>query len=96
MHGFVRGSDIDGYGILIDCAAFYKPACIIVERGIYRAEIYLSDPVSVRRPGRFSDSEIATIMDLVEANQDDLLDWFYGVREDARRGRLRERNEVTY
>lgn len=96
MHGFVRGSDIDGYSVMIDCAAFYKPAAIIVERGICRAEIYLSDPVSVRRPGRFSDSEMAKIMDLVEANQEELLDWFYGVREDARRGRLADRHEVTY
>ena len=88
MRGYVRACEIDGYEFLVDCGMLYKPASIVVQRGYSRAEIYLSDPVSIRRMGHFSEKEISRILDLVEANQDELLGWFYNVREDEKRGRL--------
>ena len=96
MQGFVWACEIDGYEFLVDCGALYKPASIVVQRGIYRAEIYLSEPASVRRTGKFSDKEMARILDIVEENQDELSDWFYNVRHAEKRGSLRERYTVIY
>lgn len=96
MKGFVRACEIDGYDFLIDCGMLYKPASIVVQKGYSRAEIYLSEPISVRRWGKFSEKEMNRILDLVEENQDELLDCFYSVREDEKRGRLHDRHVIEY
>ena len=96
MRGFVHVTEIDGIDFLVDCGLLYKPASIVCERGYLRAEIYLSEPISVRHPGKFSDKELNRILTLVEENQDELLGAFYDIREDVKRGRLRERRDVRY
>ena len=96
MRGYVRACEIDGYEFLVDCGMLYKPASIVAQKGYNRAEIYLSEPVSVRRWGKFSEKEMNQILDIVEQHQDELLDWFYNVREDEKRGRLLERHTLVY
>ena len=65
-----------------------------VRRGVRQADVWLDDDVSLQRAGGFIESDADRIVELVETYQDELLDTWYSVREDQKRGRLHKRNTM--
>ena len=86
----------DGFEFLIEVARLWKPPSVVVRRGEATAEFWLDeDDVSVvvtRGLSRFGERRVAG---MVRQRLEDLLDAWYGLREDVRQGRLSKRNVLV-
>jgi hypothetical protein len=65
-----------------------------VRRGVRQAEVWLSEDVTLRRAGGFIPRDADRIVKLVEHYQDDLLNSWWSLKDDVRRGRL-DRNTLV-
>lgn len=91
---YVLVHEAEGYQFLIDPRALWKPPRVLVRRSHAEAEIWLDeDNVSFMRSRLDADTE-RLVLALVSDNLDELLMWWYTLRDDVRRGRL-ERNVLV-
>ena len=80
--------EAEGCQVLIDPRALWKPPRVVVRRGHAEAEIWLDeDNVSFMRSRLDAHAE-RLVLALVKENLDELLMWWYTLRDDVRRGRL--------
>jgi hypothetical protein len=91
---YVLALEAEGFQFLFDPGELYKPPIVHVRKGVRQAELWLEDDVSLRRAGGFIEPDADRIVELVETYQDQLLDSWYSVREDHKRGRLHKRNTM--
>ena len=86
--------EAEGCQFLIDPRALWKPPRVMVRRGHAEAEIWLDeDDVSFMRSRLDAQAE-RLVLALVKENIDELLMWWYTLKDDVRRGRL-ERNVLV-
>lgn len=81
----------DGFKVLIDPLALWKPPRVLVRRGAAEAEIWLDEGDLSFLRSRFRPDEERLALALVRENLDELLMWWCTLKDDVRRGRL-ERN----
>jgi hypothetical protein len=87
--------ETDGFQFLIDPRLLWKPPRVLVRRGSIQTEVWLDETdISFLKASRFSVRDQTMILKLVEENLDELLNWWVGLKDDLRRGRL-ERNVLV-
>lgn len=88
-HRYALVLEVDQFEVLIELRHLWKPPRVVVRRGPRTAEIWLfDDDVRLVRPGDFAPPEERRILDLVRDHFDELLDWWFNLKNDARRERL--------
>jgi hypothetical protein len=86
--------EAEGFQFLIDPRALWKPPRVMVRRGHMEAEIWLDeDDLSFMRSRLDANTE-RLVLALVSEKLDELLMWWYALKDDVRRGRL-ERNVLV-
>jgi hypothetical protein len=86
--------EAEGCQFLIDPRALWKPPRVVVRRGHAEAEIWLDeDDVSFMRSSLDAHAE-RLVLALVSEKLEELLMWWYTLKDDVRRGRL-ERNVLV-
>ena len=84
--------EAEDFEFLIDPRDLWKPPRVLVRRGYAEGEVWLDEEdVSFMKPSRFSTRDERRVLALVREHLDTLLDAWFNLREDVRRGRL-ERN----
>jgi hypothetical protein len=88
--------EAEDFQFLIDPAMLWKPPRVLVRRGYLQAEVWLDETdISFMKPSRFSVRDQTRILQLVREHSDDLLMWWCTLKDDVRRGRLKERHVMV-
>ena len=87
--------EADDFEFLIDPRDLWKPARVLVRRGYAEGQVWLDEEdVSFVKPSKFGTRDEGRVLALVREHMDELLDSWFNLREDVRRGRL-ERNTLV-
>lgn len=87
---------VDDYEFLMDPALLGTPPRVRVRRGLDLAEFWVDyDDVSPTAPGTFSRFEERRVLRLIVEHLEELRSAWFDLREDCRRGRLRERHMLV-
>ena len=86
--------EAEGFQFLIDPRALWKPPRVMVRRGHMEAEIWLDEDNPSFMRSRLDPNTERLVLALVKEKLDELLMWWYTLRDDVRRGRL-ERNVLV-
>jgi hypothetical protein len=83
----------DDFEFLIDPEELWNPPRVLMRNGWRVAEVWLDD-VSFRRCGKVGRRDEERILQLVRSHQDELLDTWFGLKDDVRKDRL-DRNVLV-
>jgi len=86
--------EAEGCQFLIDPRALWKPPRVVVRRGHVEAEIWLDEDDFSFMRSRLDPHAERLVLALVTEKLDELLMWWYSLKDDVRRGRL-ERNVLV-
>ncbi len=87
--------ETEGFQFLIDTRDLWRPEWVLVRRGPRCAEVWLQEPVRFVRPPDFVGADRKRVLELVRAHADDLLYSWCSLKDDVRKGRLDEYNELV-